>query len=216
MIIPGREKGIKSIRIPNFFFRAFVFLFVLFFILLGILGYDYWKIILQVYENKHLRTENRLLKEQIKLNQMKINTLTEDIKRIHTFEEKLKRAETIPIPSKFSKEVKQELINDWNAKTEVQAKGVIAMDKKEYNWMKIFANIGVFLLGILVICVVIFTFLALKDGTLHSPINLVCGNVSLSTAACPANSAVSQSCVCPSNNFTCAPQINLNCRNITG
>jgi len=90
MIIPGREKGIKSIRIPNFFFRAFVFLFVLFFILLGILGYDYWKIILQVYENKHLRTENRLLKEQIKLNQMKINTLTEDIKRIHTFEEKLK------------------------------------------------------------------------------------------------------------------------------
>jgi len=156
------------------------------------------------------------MEELMKLRTSKVKPLPKTTDVTISFEEKLKRAETIPIPSKFSKEVKQELINDWNAKTEVQAKGVIAMDKKEYNWMKIFANIGVFLLGILVICVVIFTFLALKDGTLHSPINLVCGNVSLSTAACPANSAVSQSCVCPSNNFTCAPQINLNCRNITG
>jgi len=44
----------------------------------------------QVYRNKHLSIENRQLKEQIQLFQMKINALTEDLERIRVFEEKLK------------------------------------------------------------------------------------------------------------------------------
>ncbi len=90
MIIPEKEKGVKSVRIPGLFFKSFAFLFVVFSILLAILAYDYWKILQQVYENKHLTLENRQLKEQIQLFQMKINTLTQDLKRIHTFEKKLR------------------------------------------------------------------------------------------------------------------------------
>jgi cell division protein FtsB len=90
MIIPEKEKGVKSIRIPGLFFKSFAFLFVVFTILLVILAYDYWKILQQVYENKHLTLENRQLKEQIQLFQMKINTLSEDLRRIHTFEKKLR------------------------------------------------------------------------------------------------------------------------------
>jgi murein DD-endopeptidase MepM/ murein hydrolase activator NlpD len=59
-------------------------------LLVGVLAYDYWKILQQVYENKHLSIENRQLKEQIQLFQMKMNTLADDLKRINTFEKKLR------------------------------------------------------------------------------------------------------------------------------
>ncbi len=90
MVVPEREKGVKSFRIPRLAFHAIVFLFVLSIFVLGILSYDYWKILRQVHQNKHLTLENRQLKEQIQLFQMKINTLTEDIERIETFEKKLR------------------------------------------------------------------------------------------------------------------------------
>ena len=90
MLIPEREKGVRSFRIPRFVFHAAVFLVVSSVILLGIMGYDYWKILRQVYENKHLTIENRQLKEQVQLFHMKVNGLTEDIERIHTFEQKLR------------------------------------------------------------------------------------------------------------------------------
>ncbi|MCB9060901.1 MAG: M23 family metallopeptidase [Halobacteriovoraceae bacterium] len=90
MVIPEREKGVKTFRIPRVIFHSFVFIAVISVIMLGILGYDYWKILREVYENKHLTIENRQLKDQIQLFQRKINTLTDDLERIHTFEKKLR------------------------------------------------------------------------------------------------------------------------------
>lgn len=90
MIIPEHEKGIRSFRVPLPFFRSLAFLVVVVTILIGVLGYDYWQILQQVYENKHLSIENRQLKEQIQLFQMKINSLSNDISRIHIFEKKLR------------------------------------------------------------------------------------------------------------------------------
>ncbi|MCR9205261.1 MAG: hypothetical protein NXH75_11820 [Halobacteriovoraceae bacterium] len=90
MVVPEREKGVRSFRIPRVVFHATLFFMVIFVVLLGILTYDYWKILRQVYENKHLTIENRQLKEQVQLFQMKLNSLTEDLERIHTFEKKLR------------------------------------------------------------------------------------------------------------------------------
>jgi murein DD-endopeptidase MepM/ murein hydrolase activator NlpD len=90
MIIPEREKGVKSFRIPRVMFRAVVFFSVITLVIVGILAYDYSKLINQVYKNKHLTIENRQLKEQIVLFDRKLNSLTEDIKRIHIFEKKLR------------------------------------------------------------------------------------------------------------------------------
>ena len=90
MIIPEREKGVKSFRIPKIMFRAIVFFSVITIVIIGILAYDYSKLINQVYKNKHLTIENRQLKEQIELFDRKLNSLTEDIKRIHIFERKLR------------------------------------------------------------------------------------------------------------------------------
>ena len=90
MVIPEREKGVKSFRVPRIIFHGAMFLLVVFIFLLAILGYDYWKIVKQIYQNRHLSIENRQLKEQIQLFQMKINTLSDDIERIRTFEKKLR------------------------------------------------------------------------------------------------------------------------------
>jgi murein DD-endopeptidase MepM/ murein hydrolase activator NlpD len=90
MIIPEKEKGVKSYKIPALFFRSLAFFSVMLVLLIGILAYDYWKILQQVYENKHLGLENRQLKEQVQLFQMKMNTLADDLRRINTFERKLR------------------------------------------------------------------------------------------------------------------------------
>jgi len=82
MVIPESEKGVKSLRIPRPLFKSLAFVFVISLTLLGILGYDYYRILLQVYENKHLTIENRQLKEQIQLFQMKMNSLSGDLQRI--------------------------------------------------------------------------------------------------------------------------------------
>lgn len=89
MIIPEKEKGVKSFQIPGIFIRSMAFVIVLGSILFGILMYDYWQILQQIHENKHLGLENRQLRKQIQLFQMKVNSLAEDIQRIKTFEEKL-------------------------------------------------------------------------------------------------------------------------------
>lgn len=90
MIIPEKNKDVRSIKIPRILFKSLIFLFVTFVILLGILTYDYWNVLSQVYENKHLLAENRQLKEQVQLFQMKLNSITEDLERINVFERKLR------------------------------------------------------------------------------------------------------------------------------
>jgi len=90
MVIPEKNKDVHSIRIPRLVFKSLIFLSITFVVLLGILTYDYWNILSQVYENKHLLVENRQLKEQVQLFQMKLNTITEDLERINIFERKLR------------------------------------------------------------------------------------------------------------------------------
>lgn len=90
MVVPEKQKGVKTYRIPTVLFKSLAFLMVMLTMLIGVLAYDYWKILQQVYENKHLSIENRQLKEQIQLFQMKMNTLADDLKRINTFERKLR------------------------------------------------------------------------------------------------------------------------------
>lgn len=80
----------RSIRMPRVVFRALTVLLFIAIGLIAILLFDYWKILQQVHEKKHLTIENRQLREQIQLNQMKINAVTEDIERIRTFERKLR------------------------------------------------------------------------------------------------------------------------------
>ena len=89
MIIPERDRA-RTFRIPQLVYKSLAFMFVLIFFISGILLYDYYKIVQQVYQNKHLNIENRELREQIQTFQMKLNSLVKDINRIKIFESKLK------------------------------------------------------------------------------------------------------------------------------
>jgi murein DD-endopeptidase MepM/ murein hydrolase activator NlpD len=90
MVVPEKQKGVKTFRVPTVLFKSLAFFSVMLTLLISVLAYDYWKILQQVYENKHLSIENRQLKEQIQLFQMKMNSLADDLKRINTFEKKLR------------------------------------------------------------------------------------------------------------------------------
>ena len=86
----GKRKRRKIFQDSGPLLSIDCFFMVMLVLLLGILAYDYWKILQQVYENKHLGLENRQLKEQVQLFQMKMNSLGDDLRRINTFERKLR------------------------------------------------------------------------------------------------------------------------------
>ncbi len=90
MVVPTKGKGIKTFRIPVIAYRTILLLSILFISLIAVLGYDYVNILRELYKNKHLSLENKQLKEQFQLFQIKINTLTHDLDRIKTLETKLK------------------------------------------------------------------------------------------------------------------------------
>ena len=139
MVIPEREKGVRSFRIPRVVFHGLVFLFVAILTLASILTYDYLKILRQVYENKHLTRENKQLKEQIQLFNRKINTLTSDIERIHIFEKKLR------IITGFEEsDTKEPLHNSDNTPTESKdhSKGDIDLkNSSSSNFQKTFKTL---------------------------------------------------------------------------
>ena len=89
MIVPERDR-VKTFRIPRLIYKSLATMFILLFIVLGILLYDYYQIVQQVYQNKHLTVENRELREQIQIFQMKLNSLVKDINRVKIFESKLR------------------------------------------------------------------------------------------------------------------------------
>ncbi len=90
MVVPEREKGVRSFRLPRFVLRLSVFLLAVFSILTFIFLYNYYQVTRQIYQSKNLSLENRELREQLRLFQMKINAVSQDLSRIETFEQKLR------------------------------------------------------------------------------------------------------------------------------
>jgi len=90
IVIPEKESGEKTFRIPKVAFRMGIFTLIILGILFVILAFDYLNIIKQVYQNRHLNLENRQLKEQVQLFQMKLNSINQNIERVKLFETKLK------------------------------------------------------------------------------------------------------------------------------
>ena len=90
MLIPDRVKKVRTWKIPTVVVHTGAFLAAVLLLLMGILIYDYWRVLTQIYENKYLAAENHQLREQVQIFQMKLNSLTQDLDRIHIFEKKLR------------------------------------------------------------------------------------------------------------------------------
>ena len=123
MIVPERDR-VKTFRIPRPIYKSLAVMATLAIITSGILIYDYYQIVQQLYQNKHLTIENRQLREQVQTFQVKLNALVKDINRIKIFEHKLKIITGLddvkkkpsdpsdePDLSKVPSQVKQELIS---------------------------------------------------------------------------------------------------------
>lgn len=99
MVIPDDKGKIKKLKIPAVIIHSATILIAMMSILVAILVFDYWKIFQEVYQNKHVTQENKLLKEQITLFKTKIDSLSIELNRLHIFEKKLRvitGLETIP------------------------------------------------------------------------------------------------------------------------
>jgi len=90
MVIPDGTKNTRTFAIPKVIWNSALIIFAFGTILFGILTFDYFQILQQVYRNKYLSTENSQLKEQIQILQLKMNSLLTDIERIQEFEKKLR------------------------------------------------------------------------------------------------------------------------------
>jgi hypothetical protein len=90
IVIPGPKGKSRSFHIPLSLIRSMALVSAIALLLVGILTYDYFKLISTAYRTKHLKVENRQLKEQIQVFQSKINTLTGDLERVEVFEKKLR------------------------------------------------------------------------------------------------------------------------------
>ncbi len=90
MIIPEAGKKVISFQIPLLLFRSLSVAIILLVTTIVVFAYDYKKILDQVYENKHLSIENKNLRDQLNIFQMKLTSLTQDIDRIQIFESKLR------------------------------------------------------------------------------------------------------------------------------
>lgn len=90
MIVPDQNKKVRSFKVPALVYRSIIVFTALLLVTLSVLAFDYIKIFQEVYKNQHLVLENRQLREQIQLFQMKMNSLNNDINRIEVFEKKLK------------------------------------------------------------------------------------------------------------------------------
>ncbi len=90
IFVPEKGKKTYTFNIPTAVLRFVSVTLAGLILVCGVFAYDYWKVIQQIYENKYLTLENRQLKEQIQIFQMKINTISEDLRRLNTFEKKLR------------------------------------------------------------------------------------------------------------------------------
>ncbi len=149
MVVPEKEKGVKSFKIPGIFIRSLAIVVVLSSILFGILLYDYWKISQQISENKHLSLENRQLREQIQLFQMKINSLGDDLQRIKTFENKLRiitglkdvtKSKPIVPTTDDNKEMMMDDHGTQSIREEIPADESVKLDKNEFEALDNFVN----------------------------------------------------------------------------
>ncbi len=90
IVVPEKGGKTYSYKVPNLLFKSATLFAVIFVILLGVLAYDYKQILDQMYKNQHLSIENRKLREQLNIFQIKINSIHNDISRIKIFEKKLR------------------------------------------------------------------------------------------------------------------------------
>jgi len=90
MLVPEKSQKIKSLRIPIMVVRLLSFLAFFLILFLGIIFVDYWHLMQNLVDNKHIALENKQLREQMQIFQLKINSLGNDVDRMSIFEQKLR------------------------------------------------------------------------------------------------------------------------------
>lgn len=90
LIVPEKTAGIKKIICPIWVIRSLSIAVAFIVILFGIMIFDYTYVMNQIGENKHLKTENKQLRQQIQIFENKIVAIETTMERVKSFATRLK------------------------------------------------------------------------------------------------------------------------------
>jgi len=90
VIIPEKSQRSRTVKISALTVRLISVFLAIFLITLGVFYIDYWKLMSGVVDGKYVNQENKILREQLQIMQMKINALGQDLERISIFEKKIR------------------------------------------------------------------------------------------------------------------------------
>ncbi|MDH4467089.1 MAG: M23 family metallopeptidase [Bacteriovoracaceae bacterium] len=90
VIIPEKTQASKTVKISALTVRLVSVFLAIFLITLGVFYIDYWKLMSNVVDGKYVTKENKILREQLQIMQMKMNALGQDLERISIFEKKIR------------------------------------------------------------------------------------------------------------------------------
>ena len=90
VIIPEKSQKSRTVKISALTVRLISVFLAIFLITLSVFYIDYWKLMSGVVDGKYVNQENKILREQLQIMQMKINALGHDLERISIFEKKIR------------------------------------------------------------------------------------------------------------------------------
>ena len=90
MLVPSDGKAGKTFQISKGVLKALPFVIAIVCITMSYFSVDYYQMQKREYDNDVVFVENQHLKENITLLQIKMNSLSEQLERIHVFEKKIR------------------------------------------------------------------------------------------------------------------------------
>jgi len=84
LIVPEKTSQVRRFILPSWLLRSAAVGLAFTILLAGVMAFDYWYVMSQIGENRHLKLENRRLRQQVQIFQNKMATVENTMDRVKT------------------------------------------------------------------------------------------------------------------------------------
>lgn len=98
MLVPDQSKKVRKISFPSWYLKVLILGGFLLFLVGGFIFFDYLHLLSQVAENKKLRHENSLLKNEVVKVQTEVESLGQSVSRLKSFAHKIQALVNLDAP----------------------------------------------------------------------------------------------------------------------
>ena len=90
LIVPEKTSQVRRFILPSWLLRTAAVGLAFVILLAGVMVFDYWYVMSQIDENRHLKIENRRLRQQVQVFENKMTTVEATLERVKSFATRLK------------------------------------------------------------------------------------------------------------------------------